>query len=99
MKKKIQPKPTKTEEEIDSILKDLLSRLKVSATISVIKEEPETYKVNIQTEESGLLIGYHGETINSLQLILGIMLYKKLGFWVRVVLDVGNKKSVDMSFS
>lgn len=85
----------KTEEIIKTALTDLLSHLKVEASIEVVKEdkgddqEKSSYKASIQTQEAGLLIGRHGETLNSLQLLLGVILYKKTGEWLRVVVDVG----------
>lgn len=90
----VKTKIKKMESEIETILKDLLDRLQVTSTIEVTETEPDNYKVNVQTEETGLLIGYHGETINSIQLILGVMLYKKLGKWIRVVLDVGDYRKM-----
>lgn len=91
-------KPVKTEKEIETTVKTLLDKLQVKAEVEVIKETdglPEgsegNYKVNITTaDETGLLIGYHGETLNSLQLLTGVILYKKLGKWMRVILDVGD---------
>lgn len=85
----------KIEKEVEKTLKDILDKLAVEANVEVLKEgEEDTYRVNIQTEETGLLIGYHGETINSLQLILGVILYRKLGKWIHVVLDVGNYRKM-----
>lgn len=54
----------------------------------------KSFTVNIKTEESGLLIGHHGETINSLQLLIGVILYKKLGKWVRVLVDIGDYRKM-----
>ncbi|MBM3283102.1 KH domain-containing protein [Candidatus Gottesmanbacteria bacterium] len=76
--------------EVKSTLASLLEKLRVEGNCTVTKESPDHYKAIIETQESGLLIGRHGETLNSLQLILGVILYKKLKSWVRVVLDVGN---------
>lgn len=78
------------EKEINQFLSDLFSRLQIKAEVSIKREEENHFKVNIQSEDTGLLIGRHGETINSLQLVLGIMLYKKLGSWVRVLVDIGD---------
>ncbi len=47
-------------------------------------------RIDIETEEeTGLLIGRHGETIEAIQSILGMMLKKKTGDWVRIIVDVG----------
>lgn len=78
------------EGEIKKLTSELLLRLKIEAEVEVLKETPEHFRVNIKTEETGLIIGRHGETLNSLQLLLGVILYKKLGQWVRVILDVGD---------
>src|SRR3990170_7943006 len=76
--------------EVEKLTNDLLDKLKIKGEVVVKKSEDDHISVNIKTEETGLLIGHHGETLNSLQLILGIFLYKKLGKWVRLVLDVGD---------
>lgn len=71
---------------------ELLARLEVSAKVKVEQVE-ETYQVNVETEEPGLLIGYHGETLSSFQLILGLIVYRKLGEWARVVVEVGDYRA------
>lgn len=84
-------------EQIKKITKDILSKLKSEAVVEVSEDKAgsETnFKVNIQTQETGLLIGHHGETLNSLQLLLGVILYKKLTEWVHVVVDVGNYRKM-----
>lgn len=82
------------EKEIKNILSDLLDKLKVKGGCTVTKEAPSHYKATIDTQETGLLIGRHGETLNSLQLLLGVILYKQLGSWVRVILDVGDYRKM-----
>ena len=94
-----------TEKEITSELQYLLDGLRIKSELEIIKmpsesagsekaEEEENFKVSIKTDETGLLIGRHGETLNSLQLLLGVILYKKLGKWIRVVLDVGDYRKM-----
>ncbi len=67
----------------------LLEYLMVEAKIDVSEKE-DVYEVQIETEDTGILIGYHGETLTSLQLILSLILYKRLGSWLRVVINVGD---------
>lgn len=57
------------------------------------KDEEGVFHLSIETEDSGILIGYHGENIYALQLILTLIIYKKTGAWQRVVVDVGDWKS------
>lgn len=94
MIKKQAEKTDTTEEIIKKSLEELLSFLEIEATISVSLESADHFQIEIETQETGLLIGFHGETINSLQLLLGVLLYKKLGKWVHVVLDVGGYRKM-----
>lgn len=83
-------KQNNIEEIISKTAEELLKQLEVEATVSVQNDEEEGYKLNIETPETGLLIGYHGEVVNSIQVLLGIMVYKKSNEWVRIVVDVGD---------
>lgn len=74
---------------IEQVVSELLEQLKVEAKVAVEKTE-ETYKVGIQTEQSGALIGYHGEALVSLQLVLNLLVHKALGVWPKIVVNVGD---------
>jgi spoIIIJ-associated protein len=64
--------------------------LKVNVDIHKDKEN-EAVLVNLSSDGSdGLLIGRRGETISALQYVLGIMLHKGMGAWVRVIVNVGD---------
>lgn len=78
---------------IKKTTEELLAGLMIESTVDVESQEENLYKVTIQTEESGLLIGFHGETLSSFQLILGLTASKKLGKWVRVVVEVGDYRA------
>ncbi len=67
----------------------LLELLEIEGKVSV-SEEDSVAHVNIDTTDTGILIGYHGETLYSFQLILGLICYAKLGQWIRVVVNVGD---------
>ncbi|MEK7112284.1 MAG: R3H domain-containing nucleic acid-binding protein [Patescibacteria group bacterium] len=80
---------------IDLVKKDaneLLSLMGTKATVEAEEDkENETFVVNIKTEdEAGLLIGHHGETLNSLQAVLGMILRQKTGEWKRVLVNIGD---------
>lgn len=68
----------------------LFELMGVGVTVAVqIDEDEQTVKVNVESEkEKGLLIGKGGETLESIQSILGLMLRQETGEWVRVVVDV-----------
>lgn len=76
--------------QVSEIVQDLLSRLEVESTVDVVVDETGAYRVNIDTEETGLLIGHHGKTLESLQLLLGIIVSKKIDQWVKVYVNVGD---------
>lgn len=75
---------------VKKITEDLLDKLEASGVVTVVVDETGAYRVHIETEETGLLIGYHGKTLESLQIILGIITSKKLGEWVKVYVNVGD---------
>lgn len=57
-----------------------------------LSETEEEIALNLETEDSGMIIGYHGETLEGLQLVLALVLAKKLGAFKRVSIEVGDYK-------
>jgi len=56
-----------------------------------VKEEEDIYQIIIKTEEEApTVIGRHGETIRALQKILEVILYKKLGDTVDLLVNVND---------
>ena len=76
---------------IQQVAEKLLSMLGVSASVEVTEGE-EVAEVLLQTEESGMLIGYHGETLEALQTVISLVASKELGSFIRVSLEVGDYK-------
>lgn len=75
---------------IQSTAEELLSLLGADGTVSVSEDkENEAYNVEVETQDAGILIGHHGETIDALQLVLNQALFSKLDN-KRVVLNIGN---------
>lgn len=75
-------------EPIKNLAKGLLQHLGFDFPIEVVFEEA-SYRVSVEAGEgAALLIGYHGETLNSLQTILSLLVYRQLGPGVMVVVDV-----------
>lgn len=74
------------------ITKELLKKLDIEAKIRGDTLD-DSVKVDIEGEDLGLLIGYHGETLESLQLIVSLLVNNKLeGEWVPISLDIGGWK-------
>ena len=74
----------------NNLTKELLSKLGVEAKISV-SEQDEAIHIAIEGDDLGILIGFHGDNLEAVQLILGLMINKKLEDeeWLPVNLDVG----------
>jgi spoIIIJ-associated protein len=69
----------------------LLSLLGIAAQVSVEMQD-EIAQVVVETEEGGMLIGYHGETLESFQTILSLVASREFGEFVRVNVEVGDYK-------
>lgn len=77
------------QELVKNLTSRLLEQLGFQAEINTLKdEENEAIKVKLEVEEPGHLIGFHGKTLSSMQLILGLMLFNQLGEWQRVLVDI-----------
>jgi len=76
---------------IKTTIKEFFKIIGVDGDIE-IKEEEDIIEINLATEESGIVIGHHGDTLESLQLILALVLQKKTGVFKRVSVEVGDYK-------
>lgn len=76
---------------VEDLTKKVIKQVGLKASVSVT-EEKEAIQVRIVGDELGVLIGYHGETLESLQLLLTLFVNKKLAIeeWRRVNLDIGD---------
>jgi spoIIIJ-associated protein len=73
----------------ENLAQQLLEKMNHTAEIAVSQEE-ETIRIELQTDDPGLLIGFHGKTLSAMQLIFGLMLFSQLKEWQRVVVDVND---------
>ncbi len=82
----------KTEEKkVEKALESLLEMLEIDTEYELNALE-EAIDITLTTDEGGILIGYHGETLDALQLIISLVLAKHLGRFVRVTLEIGDYK-------
>lgn len=77
-------------ETIKQITEELLQKLEITGSVAVDVDESGAYRVSIDTEETGLLIGFHGRTLESFQMIVSMIAGKTLGEWERVYVNVGD---------
>lgn len=79
---------------IKETLERLLDVMKISYTgVKITKEGEHAYYAEIETENSSLLIGWHGETIGALQHILKCLVWKQgVSSETQIILDVDSYK-------
>ena len=81
-------------EEIEKIVKEFLTHLGEEGEVSLEEDqENQAIKVKIKTDNPGVLSGFHGKTLSAFQLLLGLMVYRRLGEWQRVIVDVNDYRA------
>ena len=81
----------KEEKLIKKTIAELLKLLGIEGDFS-FSADSEVIDVVLETEDSGIVIGYHGEVLESLQLILSLCVSKKIGRFVRISVEIGDYK-------
>ncbi len=81
----------KNQKVVEETARELFSKLGIQDDIEVI-EGDESIEVVLSSEDPGLIIGRHGDTLDSLQLVLSLMVAKKTGEYKRLTLEVGDYK-------
>lgn len=79
------------EKTVKEITRQLLDLLGVDGEVDYTINK-ETVDMVFDTKDSGVVIGYHGETLEALQLILSLCISKKIDNFVRVSIEVGDYK-------
>lgn len=84
---------TPTPKKIVTEKLETLLGMMLTPTPFEVTEKDDVLEVNIEgTEESGLLIGKYGKTIESLELLLNLMVKQELGEWTRVTVNIADWK-------
>lgn len=87
---------TKRPDSIDNarkFLTDVLKSMNIKADIN-IKEENDVVNINLYGDKMGLVIGYRGETLDSLQYLVSLVINRDHDNpYKRVVLDAENYRS------
>lgn len=77
--------------EIEGLVEKLFVLLEIEGTFT-LEEHEDILDIMMETKDTGMVIGYHGEVLESLQLILSLAVAKKLGRFVRVSIEVDDYK-------
>lgn len=89
--KKVDKKGADSLKVVKKQVEKILELLDIKAKVEVSEDkENEAISVQIESEEPGVIIGRHGETIQALQLLLGMIVSQEVGEWTRVLVNVGN---------
>jgi spoIIIJ-associated protein len=79
--------------DAEQLVEKLFRILEIEGTFT-LEEQDDILDVMMETQDTGIVIGYHGEVLESLQLILSLAIAKKIGRFVRVSIEVdGYKKN------
>ena len=80
-------------EEARNFLANILKAMKIDAEIN-IEEDDDTLHINLNGKNMGLLIGYRGETLDSIQYLVSLVVNKVHELpHKRVILDTENYRS------
>ncbi|HSW48473.1 MAG TPA: R3H domain-containing nucleic acid-binding protein [Candidatus Saccharimonadales bacterium] len=83
----------KEQKEVEKIVEKLFALLEIEGTFEVSVGDG-VLDVLMDTKDSGMVIGYHGEILESLQLIASLLIAKKLERFIRISIEVdGYKKT------
>jgi spoIIIJ-associated protein len=78
---------------VEEIAEKLFSLVEIDGTFAV-SQEGDVLDIVMETKDTGMVIGYHGEGIDALQLVLSLAIAKKIGRFTRVSIEVdGYKKN------
>ncbi|MBI2443164.1 MAG: KH domain-containing protein [Candidatus Levybacteria bacterium] len=81
---------TKQEREtIEAVVHEFLKKMDIEGGFT-LEESDGSLLVILNTADSGIVIGYHGEILEAMQLILSLMIAKRLDKFVRITVEVGD---------
>jgi len=79
-------------DDLSKVIKEeaevLLDKIGTSGSVDV-EEVDGNFNLHLDTDENALMIGKHGNTLTSLELVLSLIIAKKVGEFKRIVIEVG----------
>lgn len=77
--------------EVEEIVKAFFHWLQTQTdSIEVTQDEEAIFSIQIQTQDSGIIIGPHGKNLASIQIILKLLLSKKFDKKIKIHLEVND---------
>src|SRR5271170_3299401 len=81
----------KEQKAITALIEKIFAALEIDGSFTMDQSD-DTIEVMMETSDTGMIIGYHGEVLESLQLILSLSVAKKIGRFIRVSVEVDDYK-------
>ena len=88
----------KLDKTIIKTTKELFKLLDFGDCKITVEEKAGTFQIQVEAQDSALLIGHHGENISALQIILGLIIYHKIGSWQKINLNINNWREIREEF-
>ncbi len=79
-------------EQLKQLVEEIIKKLGVTATVDVVADEGH-FRIKLESEDSALLIGRAGETLDALQLIVRLLAHQLQLGEARIGLDINGYKS------
>jgi spoIIIJ-associated protein len=80
------------EDLILNTVKEIVSFMKITCEIQVVPVDEKVYNVDIIGNDLSFLIGHRGQTMDSLQNVVSLIVLKKTGEFVTTVVDINQYK-------
>jgi len=72
-----------------TFLKNVFEKMNINADV-IVQEESDILRINITGEDSGIIIGRRGETLDALQYLTSLVVNKESQVYKKVSLDIEN---------
>ena len=72
------------------LVRDLLEKMGIEAKIYLIEESDDKIIIEIESPDSGIIIGKQGKMLEAIQTIVNFIMNKNFEYWTKVVIDIGN---------
>ena len=78
----------------EKFLNDVFAAMKMNVSVDInFKEEEKSMDIDLSGEEMGILIGKRGQTLDSLQYLVSLVINKKSEDYIRVKVDTENYRA------
>lgn len=78
-------------EKANTAVADLFRELEINGDF-VLEQKDNSLDIQLDTEDTGIVIGYHGEILESLQLVTSLVVSRAVGRFMRISIEVGDYK-------